>query len=95
MAVALLDADGKVIELKCSIDHDTLDTVTVSTWAGEATENAKTIASDFEGWLSSHADQITALHPGLLELGAADETDMTWVNGVAVGSRYGAGEPRR
>jgi sialate O-acetylesterase len=30
-----------------------------------------------------------------LELGAADETDMTWVNGVAVGSRYGAGEARR
>jgi len=30
-----------------------------------------------------------------LELGPADETDMTWVNGVAVGSRYGAGEPRR
>lgn len=30
-----------------------------------------------------------------LELAPADETDMTWVNGVAVGSRYGAGEPRR
>lgn len=30
-----------------------------------------------------------------LELGPADETDMTWVNGTAVGSRYGAGEPRR
>ena len=30
-----------------------------------------------------------------LELGPADETDMTWVNGNAVGSRYGAGEPRR
>ncbi|WP_225591134.1 sialate O-acetylesterase [Pseudoxanthomonas sp. PXM03] len=30
-----------------------------------------------------------------LEFGPADETDMTWVNGTAVGSRYGAGEPRR
>lgn len=30
-----------------------------------------------------------------LELGAVDETDMTWVNGMAVGSRYGAGEARR
>ena len=29
-----------------------------------------------------------------LALGAADEMDMTWVNGVAVGSQYGAGERR-
>ncbi|WP_394695872.1 sialate O-acetylesterase [Pseudoxanthomonas japonensis] len=29
-----------------------------------------------------------------LELAPADETDMTWVNGRAVGSEYGAGEPR-
>ena len=29
-----------------------------------------------------------------LELGPVDETDMTWVNGVAVGSQYGAGERR-
>ena len=29
-----------------------------------------------------------------LELGPIDETDMTWVNGVAVGSQYGAGERR-
>ena len=30
-----------------------------------------------------------------LALGPVDETDMTWVNGVAVGSQYGAGEARR
>lgn len=29
-----------------------------------------------------------------LELGSADEADVTWVNGVAVGSQYGAGERR-
>ncbi len=29
-----------------------------------------------------------------LELGPVDETDMTWVNGVAVGSQYAPGEPR-
>ncbi|MGV6490301.1 sialate O-acetylesterase [Stenotrophomonas rhizophila] len=29
-----------------------------------------------------------------LELGAVDETDLTWVNGVAVGSQYGPGEAR-
>ena len=36
-----------------------------------------------------------AARAATLELGPADETDMTWVNGMAVGSRYGAGEPRR
>jgi len=30
-----------------------------------------------------------------LELAPVDETDMTWVNGIAVGSQYGAGEARR
>ncbi len=29
-----------------------------------------------------------------LELGPVDETDMTWVNGVGVGSQYAPGEPR-
>ncbi len=29
-----------------------------------------------------------------LELGPVDETDMSWVNGVAVGSQYGPGEAR-
>ncbi len=36
-----------------------------------------------------------AARPAVLELGAIDETDMTWVNGVAVGSRYGPGSARR
>jgi len=41
---------------------------------------------------------LTAAQAGqgaTLELGPVDETDMTWVNGVAVGSEYGAGERRR
>lgn len=36
-----------------------------------------------------------AARGALLELGAIDETDTTWVNGVAVGSRYDPGSPRR
>lgn len=36
-----------------------------------------------------------AARSATLELGAADETDMTWVNGTVVGSRYGPGEARR
>ncbi|MCP1585427.1 sialate O-acetylesterase [Pseudoxanthomonas mexicana] len=36
-----------------------------------------------------------AARAATLELGAADEMDMTWVNGTVVGSGYGAGEGRR
>lgn len=35
-----------------------------------------------------------AARGAVLELGPADETDMTWVNGVAVGSSYGADAAR-
>jgi sialate O-acetylesterase len=35
-----------------------------------------------------------AAQPAVLELGAVDEVDMTWVNGVGVGSAY-IGEPRK
>ena len=44
-----------------TIDHDTMDTVTHAGWAGDVAENAKTIATEFEGWLKDHADQIDAL----------------------------------
>lgn len=36
-----------------------------------------------------------ARQSGVLELGLADETDVTWVNGRTVGSLYGPGEHRR
>ena len=36
-----------------------------------------------------------AAQPASLELGPVDETDVTWVNGVAVGSQYAPGEARR
>lgn len=36
-----------------------------------------------------------ARQSAVLELGPVDETDVTWVNGVAVGSLYGPGEHRR
>lgn len=35
-----------------------------------------------------------AAQPAVLQLGPADEMDMTWVNGRGVGSTYGAGESR-
>lgn len=39
---------------------------------------------------AEQAAQGVALH-----LGPADDLDVTWVNGTAVGSQYGAGDPRR
>jgi sialate O-acetylesterase len=47
-------------------------------------------------WYRTHVT-LTAAQAGQgarLELGPVDETDMTWVNGVAVGSQYGPGEAR-
>ena len=44
-----------------TIDHDTLDQVLSAGWSGDVTENARKIATDFEGWLRDHQDRIDAL----------------------------------
>lgn len=44
-----------------TIDHDTLDTVIRSEWAGDVAENAKKIAAGFADWLANHKDEIEAL----------------------------------
>ncbi|MES2336084.1 MAG: DEAD/DEAH box helicase family protein [Pseudomonadota bacterium] len=44
-----------------TIDHDTQDQVLTAAWAGDVTENARAIATDFEGWLTDHRDTIDAL----------------------------------
>ena len=44
-----------------TIDHDNLDTLVASEWAGDTMENAKAIAKDFEDWLTEHRDEIEAL----------------------------------
>lgn len=53
----------------------------------------------FDGmvWYRSHVvlDAAQAAQEATLVLGPADEVDMTWVNGRAVGSTYGAGGERR
>ena len=54
--------------------------------------------SDYNGmvWYRTQVT-LTAAQAGQgarLELGPVDETDMSWVNGVAVGSQYGPGEAR-
>jgi type I restriction enzyme R subunit len=53
--------DGIRRDHEQTIDHDTLDTITNAAWAGDTAENARIIATDFEGWLTDHSDQITAL----------------------------------
>jgi type I restriction enzyme, R subunit len=44
-----------------TIDHDTLDALLSAEWAGDTTENAKTIVKDFADWLNAHRDEIEAL----------------------------------
>jgi type I restriction enzyme R subunit len=44
-----------------TIDHDNLDTLLAAGWSGDATENARAIAADFESWLVAHRDEIEAL----------------------------------
>ena len=44
-----------------TIDHDNLDSVLRTEWAGDTTENAKALAQDFEQYLNEHRDEIEAL----------------------------------
>lgn len=44
-----------------TVAHEVLDQVENTGWAGDVTQNAKTIAADFEGWLTEHRDRIEAL----------------------------------
>jgi len=44
-----------------TIDHDNLDTVLHSGWAGDSQENAKTMRADFESYLEDHKVDIEAL----------------------------------
>lgn len=54
--------------------------------------------ADYNGmvWYRSQVTLTAAqaAQAATLELGSVDETDMTWVNGVGVGSQYAPGEPR-
>ncbi len=54
--------------------------------------------ADYNGmlWYRTHVDLTAdqAARVATLELGAADETDITWVNGTVVGSLYGPGDKR-
>ena len=44
-----------------TIDHDNLDTLLRTEWAGDVAENANQIAQDFEGYLRENRDEIEAL----------------------------------
>ena len=44
-----------------TIDHETLDTLVTVGWAGDATDNAQTMAQDFENYLTENRDAIEAL----------------------------------
>ncbi len=53
--------------------------------------------SSFNGtvWFRKTVDLPAATGDALLDLGGIDELDTVWVNGVAVGSSFGWGSPRR
>jgi type I restriction enzyme, R subunit len=53
--------DGIRREKEQTIDHDSLDTVLRAEWEGDAHENAKAIANDFEEYLKANRDEIEAL----------------------------------
>ena len=44
-----------------TIDHDSLDTLMRAEWSGDAVENARQIAQDFEDYLRDNRDEIEAL----------------------------------
>ena len=66
---ATRELNGELIELidsirrdkEQTIDHDSLDTVLRAEWEGDAHENAKTIARDFQHYLEANRDEIEAL----------------------------------
>ena len=61
--------NGELIELidsirrdkEQTIDHDNLDKVIRAQWEGDAHENAKAMAQDFQLYLEAHRDEIEAL----------------------------------
>jgi type I restriction enzyme, R subunit len=57
--ITLLDTIRRDTEQ--TVDHEILDTVLNTGWAGSVAENAAAIARDFETWLQDHRDSIEAL----------------------------------
>ena len=61
--------NGELIELidsirrskEQTIDHESQDSVLRAEWKGDAHENAKAMAQDFQSYLETHRDQIEAL----------------------------------
>lgn len=48
-------------DLEQTVDHDNLDKLILAEWAGDAEENARKIAAEFEEWLKENRDRIEAL----------------------------------
>tara|TARA_R110002110_G_C13468395_1_gene719655 strand:+ start:1900 stop:4656 length:2757 start_codon:yes stop_codon:yes gene_type:complete len=48
-------------DMEQTVDHDNLDSVIIADWAGDADENAKALAQDFETYLSDNRDRLEAL----------------------------------
>ncbi|MEW8026898.1 MAG: DEAD/DEAH box helicase family protein [Candidatus Thiodiazotropha endolucinida] len=53
--------DGIRREKEQTIDHESLDKLTRAEWEGDAEENAKQVAKDFQEYLEANRDEIEAL----------------------------------
>ncbi|ADJ28671.1 DEAD/DEAH box helicase family protein [Nitrosococcus watsonii] len=57
--IALIDGIRR--DKEQTLDHDNLDTLLRAGWAGDSTENAKTLVQEFAQYLNEHRDDIEAL----------------------------------
>jgi len=53
--------DGIRRDKEQTIDHESLDTLTRAEWEGDAEENAKQMAQDFQEYLEANRDEVEAL----------------------------------
>lgn len=91
--------DGVEADMPWQASLPTADWQTAPTQLGAWERWGDPALADYNGmvWYRTQVSlsAAQAARAASLELAPADETDITWVNGVAVGSQYGAGEPRR
>ena len=65
-----------------TIDHESLDTLTRAEWSGDAVENARKIAQDFEDYLRENRDEIEALAIFFAQPARRSEVTHAMIKGV-------------
>ena len=78
--IALMDTIRRASEQ--TIDHESLDTLTRTEWSGDAVENARKIAQDFEDYLRDNRDEIEALAIFFTQPARRSEVTHAMIKGV-------------